>query len=47
MFDQLLTLAFEHYVIFGVLAIAIGLLLNLALAAGPEIMQAFHRHKLY
>jgi hypothetical protein len=47
MFDEFLTLAFQHYVVFGILAVVGGILLNLALTVAPEIMQALHRHKLY
>ncbi len=47
MFDALITLAFQHYVVFGILGLAIGVLLNLAVTAGPDIVQALHLHKLY
>ncbi len=47
MFDQFLTLAFQHYVIFGALALAVGVILNLVFTAGPEIIQSLRLHKLY
>ena len=47
MVDQLLTLAVQHYVIAGFLAIIAGVLLNVAITAGPEIVQSMRWHKLY
>ena len=47
MLDQILTLAVQHYVVFGILALTAGVLLNLAFAAGPEILQSLRMHKLY
>ena len=47
MFDQFLTLAIQHYVIFGILALAGGILLNLVLMAAPEVLHALQRHKIY
>ena len=47
MLDELLTLAVQHYVVFGFLGIAFGVLLNLALTAGPEMFHLLRSHKLY
>ena len=47
MFDALLTLAVQHYVVFGSLGLAAGVLLNLAFTAGPDIVQALRLHRLY
>ncbi len=47
MFDQILTLAIQHYVISGFLAVTLGILLSLAFTAGPEIMHSLRMHKLY
>lgn len=47
MFDQLLTLAVQHYVVFGTLGIAFGVLLNLVLTAGSDMVRFLHNHRLY
>jgi len=47
MFDELLTLAVQHYVVFGTLGIAFGVLLNVALSAGSDFFQSLRTHKLY
>ena len=47
MVDELLTLAVRHYMIVGFLAIIVGVLLNVAITAGPEIVQSMRWHKLY
>ena len=47
MIDQLLTLAVQHYVVFGTLGIAFGVLLNLAITAGSDFFQSLRTHKLY
>ena len=47
MFDQLVSLAVQHYVIFGILALAIGVVLNFLVAAAPQIVQSLRVHKLY
>ena len=47
MFDWLLTLAIQHYVVFGVLAISLGVVLNVVITAGPEIIKSIRFHKLY
>ena len=36
MLDQFLTLAVQHYVLFGAIGLAIGVMLNLAFTAGSE-----------
>lgn len=47
MFDDFVTLAVQHYVLTAVLVISIGILLNLLIAAGPEIVESLRMHKLY
>ncbi len=47
MFDALLTIVVQHYVIVGILALAIGGLVNLAVTAAPEIAEHLRLHKLY
>ncbi len=47
MFDQLVSLAVQHYVIFGILALSFGVVLNFLVAAAPETVQSLRLHKLY
>ena len=47
MFDQILTIVVQHYVVVGLLAIAAGVLLNIAFTAVPEIVHSIRMHKLY
>ncbi len=47
MFDQVVSLAVQHYVIVGILALAVGVVLNFLVAAAPEIVQSLRLHKLY
>jgi hypothetical protein len=47
MFDWLLTLAIQHYVITGSLAILVGVILNVATTAGLEIVEQLRFRKLY
>ena len=47
MFDQLLTIAIQHYVIVGFVGIVIGFLANVIVTGVPEVVQAFRTHKLY
>lgn len=47
MFDQVVSLAVQHYVIFGILALAVGVVLNFLIAAAPEIVQSLRLHRLY
>ena len=47
MVDEILTLIVQHYVIAGLIALAFGAILNVAITASPEIMQSMRRHKLY
>ena len=45
MFDVILALMVQHYVIVGFLAIGVGVLLNIAFTAGPDIVQSMRNHK--
>ena len=47
MFDWLVTLAVQHYVIFGTLAISGGVILNVVITAAPEVMEQLRFRKLY
>ncbi len=47
MFDAMLTVAVHHYVAVGLIAIAGGVILNLAFTAGPEIVEQLRIHKLF
>ncbi len=47
MFDQVVSLAVQHYVIFGITALSLGVVLNFIVAAAPEIVQSLRVHKLY
>ena len=47
MLDAVFTFAFQHYVIFGLVAIGIGVILNVIFTAGPEIVEQLRLNKLY
>ena len=46
MLDAVFTFAFQHYVIFGIVALCVGVILNLIVTAAPEIVQQVRTNKL-
>jgi len=47
MVDQILSLMVQHYLICGIVALVLGILLNLAISVAPEITQSLRSHRLY
>ena len=47
MFDQLLTLAVQHYVVFGGIGLVVGVLFNLAFVTGPDIVPSLSPDERY
>jgi hypothetical protein len=47
MVDWLLTLAIQHYLVFGIVSIAAGVMLNVLITAAPEIVEELRFRKLF
>lgn len=47
MFDAILSIVVQHYVIVGILVLTVGGLVNLAVTAAPEIAEHLRLNKLY
>ncbi len=47
MIDAIIAVAVQHYVIFGLGALAVGIVLNLLITAGPEIVRELRITKLF
>lgn len=47
MMDDILVFAVAHYVLFGLIALCIGIGLNLLISCGPDLIEAIRHPKLH